>query len=229
MKTTFYRASIILFLLIYLLLFAATSVNGQKASNELSFSVGPIFPNSDDMEALPGFNLQLDYKIMTKHFGVQVAFNGMVNPLDRDALLKKHNASSMTNNPWPSITMMTKLVGRADFFKNKLLVDFNFGFGVMMTDFARQSYSYSEKFDNQLYGVGVAAPDDFPSTFAYGGGVRINYKISKIGVFAGYDITTGNQKFMVVSTRLNPIEVTRELTTYKLTYSLLNIGVTLFL
>jgi hypothetical protein len=229
MKTTFYRTDILFFLLIYLLLFDPTSINAQKASNEFSFSVGPIFPNSGDMAALPGFNLQLDYKIMSKHFGVQIAFNGMVNPLDRDFLIKKNNASSMIKFPWSSITMMTKLVGRADFLKNKLLIDFNFGFGVMMTYFASQTYSYTENIDNQVWGIGVAAPNDFPSTFAYGGGVRINYKISKIGVFAGYDITTGNQRFMVVTTTLHPIEVTRELTTYRMTYSLINIGVTIII
>jgi hypothetical protein len=229
MKTTFYRASILLFLLIYLLLFSPTSIKGQKASNEFSFSVGPIFPNSDDMTALPGINFQLDYKLMNKHFGVQVALNGMVNSLDNDLLLKKYNASSMNDNVWPSITMMTKLVGRANFLKNKLLVDFNFGFGVMMTYFASQTYSYAERSDNQVFHIGVAAKNDFPSTFAYGGGVRINYKISKIAVFVGYDITTGNQRFELVSTSYFPIEVTRELTTFRLTYSLINIGVTIII
>ena len=169
MKTTFYRTSSLFFLLIYLLLFAPTSINGQKASNELSFSVGSAFPISDDMAALPGFSFQLDYKLMNENFGVQVALNGMVNSLDSDFLLKKYNASSMNNNKWYSITMMTKLVVREDFLEKKLLVDFNLGFGVMMTYFARQTYSYTEKFDNQVHGIGVAAQNDFPSTFAYGG------------------------------------------------------------
>ena len=229
MKAIFYGASILFFLLIYLFLFAPISVNAQKASNELSFSVGPIFPNSGDMAALLGFSFQLDYKLMNKHFGIQIALNGMANPLDSDFLLKKYNASSMNKTGWYFLTAMTKLVGRANFLKNKLLVDFNFGFGVMFTYFASQTYSYAEKFDNQVFHIGVAAQNDFPSTFAYGGGVRVNYILSDIAVFAGYDITTGNQRFALVSTSFYPLEVTRELTTFRLTYSLINIGLTIIM
>jgi hypothetical protein len=227
MKTPFYPTSILFLTLSLLLLLGPISVSGQKASSELSLSFVSVLPSSAQMTALPGFSFQLDYKFMNKHFGMGLALNYMANSLDSEALLKKYNASSVSEKKWLSFTVMTKFVGRANFLKNKLLVDFSFSFGAMITDYPSQMYSYSEIFDNQLYYI--SAHDQ--TTFAVGGGARINYIISDfVGVFVGYDIISGNQKFELVSTSFYPkTTVIRELTNFRVTYSLINVGVTIFI
>jgi hypothetical protein len=132
----------------------------------------------------------------------------------------------MNKNGWYSGTMMTKFIGRANFLKDKLLVDFSFSFGAIITDYPSQIYSYPGLFyDHKSY---ISAHNQ--TTFAVGEGARINYIISDfVGVFAGYDIITGNQKFELVSTSFYPLEVTRELTNFRVTYSLINVGVTIFI
>jgi hypothetical protein len=131
----FYPTSILFLTLILLILLGPISAKGQKASSELSVSFVSVLPSSAQMTALSGFSFQLDYKFMNKHFGMGLALNFMANSLDSESLLNKYNASSMNKNGWYSGTMMTKFIGRANFLKDKLLVDFSFSFGAMITDY----------------------------------------------------------------------------------------------
>lgn len=230
MKNLFHYVSILFILFIILLLLASASVKAQSLSNELSFSVGTALPISDDMHAIPGFSFQLDYKIMNKNFGMQLALNRMNNHLDSDLLLKKHNASSMNDDKWASFSMMMKLVGRVNFLENKLLIDFNVGAGAMITYFPKQRYEYSGNVENQVDQIGVAAVNNNPTAFVFGIGGRANYNIHKdIGLFISYDFITGNQTYETVSTVLNPINVSYESVTYRISYSLINVGFTIFI
>lgn len=227
MKTLFHNVSI---LFIILLLLASTSVKAQNVSNELSISAGLAIPGSNDMTALPGVSFQLDYKIMNKHFGMQMALSVIDNNLDSDLLIKNHQASSMTETKWRSFSMMMKLVGRANFLKNKLLVDFNFGVGAMISAFPSQTYSYTETAENQIYTIGVAADENNQTTFAFGAGAKVNYVLSEqLGVFASYNYLSGEQNYNIVTTTLSPLKVDKTLTNIKVSYSLINVGITLFL
>ncbi len=225
MKTLFHYVSI-LFIILFLL--ANTSVKAQNVSNELSFSIGSAIPISDDMTALPGINYQLDYKIMNKYFGMQMSFSVIDNNLDSDLLIKNHQASSMIEAKWLSFSMMMKLVARANFLNNKLLVDFNLGAGAMITAFPNQIYKYTVNAENQVYTTGVAADEDNQTAFVFGAGARVKYILSdeQLGIFASYDYLSGTQNYNIVTTILSPLSMDKTFTKIKMSYSIINVGVT---
>ena len=230
----------IYFLLILLFTFLHIESNAQL-SNEISYSVGPVFVPQETANpiytsaafvASTGVGIQLDYKLMSKYLGFEIAINYIMNPYDEAFASDVLNATSVNADKWLSIIGMVKIVGRTPAtINNKLFFDFNVGFGLNHGNFSNQVFTYSST-DNNLLNLDQIYSSEKRSTgFIWGGGVRANFKFDKsVAVFINYDLLVSNQNYTTNYVRIGPgISSTQRSTTIKKTYHTLLFGITAFL
>lgn len=212
-------------ILCFLFLFFPALLHAQNIQSELGFNIGVALP-SDEMEAMPGLDYQLDYRLLNHNFGLQFSMNYLQNPLDKDYLLNISGASSISSDNWTSVSGMLKLLGRINTLGQKLLFDISFGFGVMQSRFPSQIYSYTQTSENNL--IKVSPVNDFSSAFVLGAGLRIHYKFNeKSSVGVSYDLQSLNQHYTLTGIQSNAtsIETNNDI---KLNYSNILLGVNYF-
>lgn len=173
---------------------STTSIK-KEYFNEFSLSVGPSFPG-EDMMATTGFAYQIDYKIMTDYFGMQISMYRLRNPMDEEKLKEVSGASSVSAGDWSSLCGTIKMFGRMKFIKKKLLIDLSLGFGAIKTQFPRQTYTYSSPSSGNISSVYSAYKN--VSSFVFAMGVRANFKAAhNVLVFVSYDALLTEQNYLL--------------------------------
>lgn len=228
-----------LFVLFSVFIFTLLTAQAQL-SNEISFAAGPVFvPHATDnpifssasFVASTGMGVQLDYKLMSKYLGFQIAINYFLNPYDQSFSKDVLNASAVNADWWLSLMGMVKIVGRTPAINDKLFFDFNIGFGLNHGNFSNQIFTYASS-DNNLLNIDQIYSSEKRSTgFLFGGGVRANYKLNQfVGIFINYDLLTSSQNYTINYVRIGPgVSSNQRSTTIKKTYHTFLFGVTSFL
>ena len=232
MKTPFNQTKIPFALLLFILLFSG-HVKGQL-SNEFALSAGPTFvpqsltdPFKDGATfmAKNGRGVQLDYKLMNKSVGIQLAITYLINNYDESYAKDISQATSYDGDTWYAISAMIKFVARAKAMKKKLFIDFSFGTGLLQGNFSQQSYTFVNETIQSRY---IYSPEKNASGMAFTAGIRASYAIKDyFRVFANYDYIYSAQNYSVVYQTIDSsgINSITESTRIKRNYSTLFFGI----
>jgi hypothetical protein len=193
------------FYLLSIILLCLTSDVKAQLSNEIALSVGPVFvpQSTTDMYvygatfiAKNGNGIQLDYKLMNRSVGIQLAVSYLINGYDPNYASNVLGASSYSDRTWYAITGLVKFVARAKAFKQKVFIDFSAGFGALQGNFPSQSFEYNDNSNPTSY---VYSPEQYSSGMAFSTGIRTSYAIRDyMSVFVNYDFIYSAQNYTVV-------------------------------
>jgi hypothetical protein len=206
-------------------------------SNEISFSYGSVFVpkvvdnpvySSAKFVAKTGMGMQVDYKLMSTYLGFQIAINYIINPYDDSFASDVMNAVSVDADSWLTLMGMVKIVGRTPAISNKIIFDFNMGFGLIHGNFSNQIFKYASSYNNLLSLDQIYGSEKRTTGFVLSTGVKMNYKFNNnIGVFASFNLLLANQNHTLNYVRIGPgISSRQRATTVKKNYFPLLFGVT---